>query len=235
MNGNPSTPPGGRPTRRTVVITMLLTVLIAGSAGLVAGLVRSPRSTPAAVQGTEVSEVPGTTTTGPTTSQSKSSSTTTTSSTSATASTSTSLSGIPTFQGPAGYISAPWNDSSTDFGALTAVVRTGSTVSVSFDRAQFLTGTTAQSYYASHTDEYEQEYAILNSDKRIRTFTVDPSALLFSQTLMKGRSSVTVRSIDLQELLANASTVATRRPWVWLRHSAGLNSSVTYLAEFYVP
>ncbi len=220
----PGESPRGGPSVRVVVTTLGITALVAVLAGGVYGLLRP---VPATV-----------TTTVATTSMSAQAATTARTTPPATASvTKPAPSTASAAPRQTAYVEDPAGTAGMDFGVLTGVERSGSALTVTMDRAQFLTGAKAVAYYAGHPDEEPLDYAVVNTNQRLRTFTVTEDAAVYAQFALGDGGGVKTEQISLDQFYEKAvGLLATDQSLLlWLRHVEGPDGPVYYLAEQYTP
>ena len=87
---------------------------------------------------------------------------------------------------PTGFVDAPWTTSGSDFGFLrSAGLLSGGQVRVTFDRAQWLTGKAYDDYVKAHGAP-DNDYVIVNTSKRLRTFVLPKGAPLSGSAILVG-------------------------------------------------
>ncbi len=226
--GRPDPGRRGGPSRGVVFLALLAAGTVAAISATVMSLFNShapttgattenstgttPSESSAAAAGTQPDPTGGTTTTG--------SSTTTTT--------------VP----PHGFVQNPWADSSLDFGIVKEIRSNGGTVTVTVDRAQFLTGPQAVAYIAKHPNYRDAEYVIVNTNKKLRTFPLAPDAEIYGVLMLTDQQTLG-KPVQLApaELVTRAQGILAQKGQllVWLRHQNGLEGPITYLAEQFVP
>jgi hypothetical protein len=132
-------------------------------------------------------------------------------------------------------VAEPWKDPGLDFAVLTGIRSDGGRVVLKVDRLQFLTGDAAKKYYAAHPDQQVQDYAIVNANPKIYTYTLVPGAPLFGAQVLAGNPQP--QPIDAPTLVDRVTNALAgqQRVYVWLRHQDGGRGWTTYLAEQYLP
>jgi hypothetical protein len=215
----------GGPNRTIIITALVLTILIALGAGAFFGLFRSDSSETAATTDPSASAA---TTDGSTAPQ-----------TSAAPSTSTAKETTrePDPQAPTGFVSDPWSRGDMDFGLITAISPQGAGAVITVDRAEFLMGNDAASYYAEHPELEPLDYAVVNESTSTLQFLVTEDALLYSQYLLGDGNTVRTSRISMDQFLDRGQdVVSTGQPInVWLYHTSGEDGPVVYLAEQFVP
>jgi hypothetical protein len=137
---------------------------------------------------------------------------------------------------PTGEVRAPWDRAGSDFGFVTGVQRSaGGGVTITFDRAQWLTGAEYEEYVARNGTP-ENDYVILNESRQVRRIELDASVLLQGSSLA-GQDGSDSAPMTLDEFVTAAGAAAARGPVpVWLFHATSdLSSPVTGLQEQYLP
>lgn len=124
-----------------------------------------------------------------------------------------------------------------DFGFLKGVRRAGGTVTVTVDRATFLDGPAAADYYAANPDLEPLDYAITNTNPRLRTFRLTPDVVVYAQYALGNGTDVFTQQITLEQFVDRASGVlaADGELLVWLQHDPSPDGPVWYVAEQFTP
>ncbi len=135
----------------------------------------------------------------------------------------------------AGFVQEPWKDPGLDFAVITGIRSEGVRVVLKVDRLQFLTGDAAKKYYSEHPDQPVQDYAIVNANPKIYTYTLVPGAPLFGAQVLAG--SPQAQQLDAATLVdrVGKALAGQQRVYVWLHHQEGGRGWTTYLAEQYLP
>jgi len=136
---------------------------------------------------------------------------------------------------PPEFVQAPWKDPGLDFAVITGVRADGAKVVLKVDRLQYLTGDAAKKYYAAHPDQPAQDYAIVNANPKIYTYTLVPNAPIFGAQVLAGNPAA--QPLDSPTLVdrVTKALAAQQRVYVWLRHQDGGKGWTTYFAEQYLP
>ena len=136
------------------------------------------------------------------------------------------------------YVTDPASTPGLDFGIVAQVEQTADGLTITMDRAEFLTGTKAQEYYTQHPDQEPLDYAVSNVNTRLRTFTVTKDAVVYSQlALGDGQEINPGQKITLDQFYEKTVQLLARKEplMLWLRHTDGADGPVYYIAEQYVP
>jgi hypothetical protein len=135
-----------------------------------------------------------------------------------------------------GWVEQPWTRQGMDFGILKGVSRDGDTVKLSFDRASFLVGKDAEEYFKKHPKEEPRDYALVNTNKKLRSFQLVADAEVYG-TGQLGGSPSQQQDLTTDELVAKFQSLPSQdqEVLVWLQHREGEDGPVTYLAEQFTP
>jgi hypothetical protein len=214
---------GGGPNRRVVLTTLAVTVLVAVLAGGLWGLLRPAARTTTTLAGASATASP----TGSATS-------TPTKTPAATATKSATPTPTPR---DTEYVEDPTTVEGMDFGLLRGISRSGATVTLRFDRAQFLTGSAAAKYYAKNPDLEPLDYAIVNTNTRLRSLPVTKDAVVYAQLALGDGGSLRTQPISTDQLYERARALLGQKQTVllWLRHTKEPDGPVYYVAEQYTP
>lgn len=133
---------------------------------------------------------------------------------------------------------APWTSKAADFGyVVKAVATTGGGATITFDRATWLTAEMVPAWNTAHPTAKvtaEDDYAIVNQSSELRTFYVQPGAVLFGSIVLAGQSEP--KRITVAQLVSGVT--GTPKPGVtcWLFHEyGGLTGDVVQLEEQFRP
>ena len=126
----------------------------------------------------------------------------------------------------------------TDFGYFPAVLSAGPPVTLSFDRALFLSGEAANKAAASHGSEtpVPNDYFIVNDNKVLRRVTLTASVQVVGSLQLNGYAGeqvVDARPRTVKELLGFLATAAAKQTGFHLSYGAG--GLVTRVEEQYQP
>jgi hypothetical protein len=136
------------------------------------------------------------------------------------------------------YVADPTTVTGMDFGVLRGIARTGTgTVLLRVDRAAFLTGAKAQAYYTAHPKLEPLDYAVVNTNPRVRTFQVTDDAVVYAQYALGDHNAVKAQPITVDQLYVRAKALVDSHEIIllWLRHTQDPDGPVYYVAEQYVP
>lgn len=213
------------PNRKIIIVALIVTILVAIGAGAFFGMFRSDSAEPTAT--TTPSASVSTTDASPTSQASTAASTSTAKKTTAEADA----------QAPTGFVDAPWDWDGMDFGQITAISAQGAGAVITVDRAEFLIGSDATSYYAEHPELEPLDYAVINESTSTLQFLVTEDALLYGQYLLGDGNNVRTVRISMDQLLDRGQdVVSSGQPInVWLFHTSGEDGPVIYLAEQFIP
>jgi hypothetical protein len=213
------------PNRKIIITALIVTVLIAIGTGTFFGMFRSDSSETAATTlptpsaSTADASTPSPPSTAPSTSAAK------------------KTTDDPGMKTPTGFVDAPWNWEGMDFGLVTAVSAQGAGAVITVDRAQFLVGSDATSYYAEHPELEPLDYAVVNETTSSLQFLVTEDSLLYGQYLLGDGNTVRTTRISMDQLLDRGGDVVSdgQQISVWLYHTSGEDGPVVYLAEQFIP
>ena len=229
-------PGGGGPSRRAIALALLASAAAASVTGAFIGLLRpAPQSAVQVLPSLSAPAAP-TAAASPTDAASAAAVVAPSASGTASASVSPSASSKPTpLPDPPTFIQQPWKDPGLDFAVITGVRADGAKVVLKVDRLQYLTGDAAKKYYAAHPDQPLQDYAIVNANPKIYTYTLVPQAPIFGAQILAG--SPAAQPLDAPTLVDRVSKALAgqQRVYVWMRHQDGGKGWTTYLAEQYLP
>jgi len=131
----------------------------------------------------------------------------------------------------------PGSKSGLDFGILRKVTTSNGVVTLTVDRAAFYMGKEAKAH--NKGKEPLNGYLLENTNTRTRTFVLDPKASLQGSISLRNDPDAGNESETLTpaEFLRNAGRALAEdsEPLIWLRHTDGLNGSVTAVSEQYTP
>jgi hypothetical protein len=138
----------------------------------------------------------------------------------------------------ANYRSIPQDPSSEkglDFGYLTKVNEKDGTVTLRFDRATFYSGAAATKHNKGVPPD--DDYLIVNTNKALRSFPVDPKASIVASTRLANEpGGESGEALTLSEFVTNSQTALNdSKVPIWVRHTNGLTGPITALAEQYLP
>jgi hypothetical protein len=218
----PGGPRRGGPSTKVVIATLAVTALVGALAGGVWGILRP---------------APSTLTTAPSTTAAPSATTSATQPAPSARPSTATPSATPTTPRDTAFVQDPWTARGMDFGLLTGITKSGGTVTLRVDRAQFLVGAAAKAYYAKHPDQEPQDYAIVNTNKRLRAFEVTSDAAVYAQFLLGDGANLRTERLSPADLYVRAKAATVREGTVplWLRHSGGPDGAVWYVAEQFLP
>ena len=136
-----------------------------------------------------------------------------------------------------GWVEQPWTRKGMDFGILKGVSRDGDKVSLSFDRAAFLVGKDAEAYFKKHPNQEPQDYALVNTNSKVRRFELVADAEVYGTYLLGDQQQVHEQQLSVDDLVAKFQALPNKQDGllVWLRHRDGDDGPVTYLAEQFIP
>jgi hypothetical protein len=215
----------GGPSGKVVAATLGVTALVAALAGGVYGLLRPSTDTVTPTQ---------TSTAAPATTKATkpASSTKPAASTSAAA----TSSAAPTPRATA-YVTDPTTVTGMDFGVLKGIARASGGVVLRVDRASFLTGKKAAAYYAAHPKLEPLDYAVINTNPRVRSFRLADGAVIYAQYALGTGTEVKTETISVDQLYTRATELlsSNQNTLLWLRHTEDPDGPVYYVAEQYVP
>jgi hypothetical protein len=125
-----------------------------------------------------------------------------------------------------------------DIGRLVAVTSVGGVVKVRIDRVSFYRG--AEAVALNHGEEPVGGYLDTDTDSREQTFTLDPKASIEAENMLRNDPDAGVEREKLtsEQLVHNANRADEESgigALVWLRHTDGMNGTITALAEQYTP
>ena len=111
----------------------------------------------------------------------------------------------------------------------------GGQVSVVMDRATFLTGKDAEKYYADNPELEPLDYAITNTNPRLRTFALTEDAVVYAQFALGDGAAPSTTPLDVDEFYDKASQILADggELLLWLRHDPDPDGPVWYVAEQY--
>jgi len=222
--GGPGSP-GGGPSRRVVLTTLGVTALVAVLAGGLWGLLRPSSDGVTALASGSATGSPTASPTGSATSKPAK-----------TPAATKSATATPTPHDTE-YVVDPTAVEGMDFGLLRGIGRSGGTVTLRVDRAQFLVGSAAERYYAKNPDLEPLDYAIVNANSRLRSFPLTDDAVVYSQFALGDGGSVRTQEISTDQLYTKAGELLGQNETVllWLRHSEEPDGPVYYVAEQFTP
>lgn len=216
---------GGGPSRRVVLTTLAVTALVAVLAGGLWGFLRPAAQTVTTLTGAPSSPAA----TGSATTKPAATSAATTSATKSATAT----------QSPrdTAFVDNPAGVKGMDFGLLRGISRSGGTVTLRVDRAQFLTGSAAAKYYAKNPDLEPLDYAIVNTNRRLRSFPLTDDAAVYAEFALGDGASIRTQEIGTDQLVTKARALLDQKQTVllWLRHTKEPDGPVYYVAEQYTP
>jgi hypothetical protein len=129
----------------------------------------------------------------------------------------------------------PTSEKGLDFGFMTKVGDKDGTVTLRFDRATFYSGAAATKHNKGVPPD--DDYLIVNTNKALRSFEVDPQASIVASTRLANEpGGQSGEALTLSEFVTNAQTALddSKVP-IWVRHTNGLTGPITALAEQYLP
>jgi hypothetical protein len=215
--------PGG-PSRRTVLVSLLATTALAAVTGAVIGLVRpGPATLTTTVAAPSTAAATASVTTAPKASAKA-----------ASPSASPSAKATTPQPDPAVFLDAPWKEG-LDFAVITGARKDGQVVQLKVDRLQFLTGSAAKKYYKDNPDKQQQDYAIVNQNPKIYTYTLVPNAPIFGSMALTGNPDPSPISADQLVQKSNEAMSNGQGVYIWMRHQDGGKGWTTYVAEQYLP
>jgi hypothetical protein len=140
---------------------------------------------------------------------------------------------------PAVWVPAPWEDSTLELSNLKSVTRTseGKTL-ITVDRLTFYTGAKAAEYYHKHPELEAAEYAVVNQNPRLYTFTLVPGTpILLGRMRSEGAAPTPPELSDAAHLASGFTRLKASgaEVYVWLNNDKKDNGWVTYVAEQYFP
>ena len=102
------------------------------------------------------------------------------------------------------YVEDPTATAGMDFGILNQVEQTASGYTITVDRASFVTGAKAQAYYAQHPDEEPLDYAVVNTNPKLRTFALTKDAVVYAQFALGDGDGVKTQPITADQFYEKA-------------------------------
>jgi len=131
------------------------------------------------------------------------------------------------------FVQKPWA-AGLDFGFVTAARIDTRGLVITFDRAQMLSGKAYRDHVAKHGTP-ENDYVILNTSTKTRTFRVPATATMYGNQLLGAQDGLRNEVISPKRLVQRVRQYGDRGVPVWLQHDKGTNGPVVYLAEQYLP
>lgn len=137
---------------------------------------------------------------------------------------------------PTAPVDEPWAWPGSDFALLVGAELTPSgDASLTFDRAQWLTGEAYDAWVAEHGPP-ENDYVIVNENPRLRTVTVPADALFVGSIVIVEGGDAGPTVVTAEEFVDGANRYADTRIPIWLFHATtDLDSAVTGVQEQFVP